>query len=85
VPARSYGQYRGISTAVEMITERWALLIMRDLLVGPRRDTDLKQGLPRIPTNIPSARLRELQEGGLVRPCATGTSWARLRAHRLRP
>ena len=65
--ARSYGQYCGVTTAVELVTERWALLIIRDLLVGPRRYTDLKQGLPRIPTNILSTRLKELQEGGVVR------------------
>ncbi len=65
--ARSYGQYCGVTTAVELIGERWALLIVRDLFVGPRRYTDLKQGLPRIPTNILSTRLKELQEGGVVR------------------
>ena len=65
--ARSYGQYCGVTTAVELVTERWALLIIRDLLVGPRRYTDLKQGLPKIPTNILSARLKELQEGGVIR------------------
>lgn len=43
------------------------MLIVRDLLVGPRRYTDLKLGLPRIPTNILSTRLKELQEGGVVR------------------
>jgi DNA-binding HxlR family transcriptional regulator len=67
VAARSYGQYCGVTTAVELVTERWALLIVRDLLVGPRRFTDLRQGLPRIPTNILTARLKELQEGGVVR------------------
>jgi len=67
VAARSYGQYCGVTTGVELVTERWALLIIRDLLVGPRRYTDLKQGLPKIPTNILSARLKELQEGGVVR------------------
>jgi DNA-binding HxlR family transcriptional regulator len=67
VAPRSYGQYCGLTTAVELVTERWALLIIRDLLVGPRRYTDLKQGLPKIPTNILSARLKELQEGGVVR------------------
>jgi DNA-binding HxlR family transcriptional regulator len=67
VAARSYGQYCGITTAVELVTERWALLIVRDLLVGPRRYTDLKQGLPKIPTNILSSRLKELQEGGVIR------------------
>jgi len=67
VAARSYGQYCGVTAAVELIGERWALLIIRDLLVGARRYTDLKQGLPRIPTNILSTRLKELQEGGVVR------------------
>jgi DNA-binding HxlR family transcriptional regulator len=67
VASRSYGQYCGVTTAVELIGERWALLIVRDLLVGPRRYTDLKQGLPKIPTNILSTRLKELQEGGVVR------------------
>ena len=69
--ARSYGQYCGVTTAVELVTERWALLIVRDLLVGPRRYTDLKQGLPRVATNVLSARLREMQDGGVVRRAAT--------------
>jgi DNA-binding HxlR family transcriptional regulator len=67
VTARSYGQYCGVTTAVELVSERWALLIIRDLLVGPHRYTDLKQGLPKIPTNILFARLKELQEGGVIR------------------
>jgi DNA-binding HxlR family transcriptional regulator len=67
VAARSYGQYCGVTTAVELVTERWALLIIRDLLVGPRRYTDLKHGLPKIPTNILSARLKELQKTGVIR------------------
>jgi len=67
VAARTYGQYGGLATAVELIGERWALLIVRDLLVGPRRYTDLKKGLPRIPTNILSTRLKELQDGGVIR------------------
>ncbi|MFT4298481.1 MAG: helix-turn-helix domain-containing protein [Aeromicrobium sp.] len=65
--SRSYGQYCGIVTALEQVGERWALLIVRDLLVGPRRYADLKNGLPRIPTNILSKRLKELQEAGVVR------------------
>jgi DNA-binding HxlR family transcriptional regulator len=67
VAARSYGQYDGVTAAVELVSERWALLIIRDLLVGPRRYTDLKQGLPKIPTNILSTRLKELQDGGVIR------------------
>src|SRR5262245_9800911 len=49
---RTYGQFCGVARALEMVGERWALLIVRDLLVGPRRFTDLRRGLPRIPTNI---------------------------------
>lgn len=64
---RIYGQYCGIARAIEMVGERWALLIVRDLAVGPRRFTDLRQGLPRIPTNVLAARLRELEEANVVR------------------
>jgi DNA-binding HxlR family transcriptional regulator len=65
--ARTYGQYCGLTRAVELVGERWALLIIRDLLVGPRRYTDLNTGLAKIPTNILSSRLKELQEAGIVR------------------
>jgi len=65
--ARNYGQYCGVVRALELVGERWALLIVRDLLVGPRRYSDLKNGLSRIPTNILSDRLKELQAAGLVR------------------
>ncbi len=63
---RPYGQFCGLARAVELIGERWALLIVRDLLVGPRRFTDLERGLPGIPTNVLAARLRELEDAGLV-------------------
>ena len=59
--AREYGQYCGITRALELVGERWALLIVRDLLVGPRRYGELAAGLPRIPSNILAARLKELQ------------------------
>ena len=64
---RDYGQYGSISQALEIIGERWALLIVRDLLVGPRRYGELAAGLPRIPTNILAARLKELQASGVIR------------------
>jgi DNA-binding HxlR family transcriptional regulator len=67
VPARDYGQYGGISRAIELIGERWSLLIIRDLLVGPRRYGELAEGLPRIPSNILAARLKELQAAGVIR------------------
>src|SRR4030088_1295484 len=65
--ARTYGQFCGVARALELVGERWALLIVRDLLVGPRRFTDLLQGLPRIPTHVLSDRLKELEHGGIVR------------------
>jgi DNA-binding HxlR family transcriptional regulator len=64
---RAYGQYCGLARAAELVGERWALLILRDLLVGPKRFTDLRRGLPRIPTNILSDRLKELEDSGVVR------------------
>ncbi|HET8648997.1 MAG TPA: winged helix-turn-helix transcriptional regulator [Gemmatimonadales bacterium] len=64
---RTYGQFCGLVRALEIVGERWALVIVRDLLVGPRRYTDLKRGLPRIPTNILANRLRDLEEAGVVR------------------
>jgi DNA-binding HxlR family transcriptional regulator len=65
--ARDYGQYSGMTRAVELVGERWALLIVRDLLVGPRRYGELAAGLPRIPSNILAARLKELQAAGVIR------------------
>jgi DNA-binding HxlR family transcriptional regulator len=65
--AREYGQYGGIPRALELVGERWALLIVRDLLVGPRRYSELAAGLPRIPSNILAARLKELQAAGVLR------------------
>ena len=64
---RSYGQYCGLARAAELVGERWALLIIRDLLVGARRFSDLARGLPKIPTNILTSRLKELEAAGIVR------------------
>lgn len=64
---RGLGQYSGTARALERVGERWALLILRDLLQGARRYGDLKASLPRIPTNILTDRLNELQASGLVR------------------
>ena len=76
--ARRYGQQSAVVRALELVGERWALLIVRDLLVGPRRYTDLKQNLPRIPTNILSDRLKELQHADVIRrlPLAHGLAYA---------
>jgi DNA-binding HxlR family transcriptional regulator/putative sterol carrier protein len=64
---RSYGQYCGVAYALELVGERWALLVVRDLILGPKRFTDLRRGLPRIPSNVLSARLKELEEAGIIR------------------
>lgn len=64
---RSYGQYCGFARALELVGERWALLIVRDLLIGPKRFGEIERGLPGIPTNILTARLNELEDSGLVR------------------
>ena len=65
--SRSYGQYCGFARALEVVGERWALLIIRDLLVGPKRFSDLQRGLPKMPSNILTARLKELEAAGIVR------------------
>jgi len=64
---RTYGQYCGFARALEVVGERWAMLVIRDLLVGPKRFTDLHNGLPGIPTNVLTARLKELEQAGVIR------------------
>ncbi|MFC4911997.1 winged helix-turn-helix transcriptional regulator [Actinomadura gamaensis] len=64
---RSYGQYCSIARALDVVGDRWTLLIVRELLLrGACRFTDLKAGLPGIATNLLSARLKELDEAGLI-------------------
>ncbi len=64
---RSYAQYCGLAAALDVIGERWALLIVRDLAPGPRRFTDLFDGLPGISTDLLTDRLRSLETAGAVR------------------
>ena len=56
---RTYAQYCGLAYALDLVGERWALLVERELLLGPKRFTELQRGLPGIPSNVLSARLRE--------------------------
>jgi DNA-binding HxlR family transcriptional regulator len=63
---RTYGQYCGVAKAMELVGERWALLIVRDLILQPRRFTDLQRGLGKIPSNVLSSRLKELEESGVI-------------------
>jgi DNA-binding HxlR family transcriptional regulator len=65
---RSYGQYCGVAKALDVIGDRWTILIIRELLIrGACRYTDLKKGLPGIATNLLSDRIRELESAGLIR------------------
>ena len=64
---RGYGQYCGFARACEVLGERWALLVVRDLLVGPKRFTDLLRGLAGIPSNVLTARLKELEHAEIIR------------------
>ena len=66
ITGRSYKQYCGIARALDLIGERWALLVIRELVFGPKRFTDLRQGLPGIATNVLSQRLHQLQRDGVV-------------------
>jgi DNA-binding HxlR family transcriptional regulator len=84
---RTYGDGCGIAHALDLVGERWALLVVRELLLGPKRFTDLRDGLPNASPNVLSQRLRELEQAGIVRrrklppPAATWvyelTDWGR--------
>lgn len=63
---RTYDQTCGIARALDLLGERWTLLIVRDLLVGPLRYTDLLEGLPGIGTNLLADRLKRLEAEGIV-------------------
>ena len=63
---RAYGQYCPVAHALCLVGERWSLLVVRELLEGPKRYTDLVAGLPKIGTNILAARLRDLEAAGVV-------------------
>ncbi|RZL72103.1 MAG: transcriptional regulator [Rhodococcus sp. (in: high G+C Gram-positive bacteria)] len=64
--ARTYGQNCGLARALDLLGERWTLLIMRDLGMGPRRYKDLASGLPGIGTNLLASRLKSLEEAGVI-------------------
>lgn len=64
---RSYGQYCSIARALDIVGDRWTLLVVRELMLqGPCRFTDLKKGLPGVAANLLSARLKELEAAGLL-------------------
>src|SRR5688572_32862025 len=65
--SRRYGDACGMPRALDRVGERWALLIVRELLLGPKRFTDLRAGLPNASPNVLSQRLRELEAHGVLR------------------
>jgi DNA-binding HxlR family transcriptional regulator len=65
--SRTYGDRCGIARALDVVGERWALLVVRELLLGPKRFTDLRAGLPHAGPDMLAQRLRELEQAGVVR------------------
>jgi DNA-binding HxlR family transcriptional regulator len=65
-PNKSYEQYCGVAKALDVVGERWTLLVVRELLAGPMRYTDLIDGIPGIATDMLAARLKTLEESELV-------------------
>jgi DNA-binding HxlR family transcriptional regulator len=63
---RTYGDRCGVARALDLVGERWALLVVRELLLGPKRFTDLRAGLPHLSADVLSQRLRELEGAGVV-------------------
>jgi DNA-binding HxlR family transcriptional regulator len=89
---RTYGQYCSVAKALDIVGDRWTLLIIRELLLqGPCRYTDLKSGLPGIASNLLADRLRELERAGLIRreeappPVATALFQLTDAGHELEP
>lgn len=89
---RSYDQYCAVAKALDVVGDRWTLLIVRELMLsGPCRYTDLRRGLPGIATNLLADRLRELEQAGVVvredAPPPIATALLRLtpRGEELRP
>jgi DNA-binding HxlR family transcriptional regulator len=66
VARRSYDQYCGLARALDVLGERWTLLIVRNLVLGPQRYSELLRGLPGITTNLLAKRLQEMEAEGLI-------------------
>jgi DNA-binding HxlR family transcriptional regulator len=64
---RTYGDRCGVARALDVVGERWALLVVRELLLGPKRFTDLRAGLPHVSPDVLAQRLRELERAGVLR------------------
>ncbi|EFL38196.1 transcriptional regulator, partial [Streptomyces griseoflavus Tu4000] len=65
-PRRSYDQYCSAARALDAVGDRWTLLIVRELLAGPRRYTDLHADLPGVSTDVLASRLKDMERDGLT-------------------
>jgi DNA-binding HxlR family transcriptional regulator len=88
---RAYDDPCGIARALDVVGERWALLVVRELVLGPKRFTDLRTGLQGVSTDVLSQRLRQLEQAGVLRqitlppPGATRAYELTERGHELEP
>jgi len=79
VPKRTYADSCGIARSLDLIGDRWTLLVVRELLLGPKRYTDLQEALRRIAPDVLAQRLRDLEAGGLAERAAfTGPGRAKV-------
>ena len=63
---RTYSDACGIARALDVVGERWSLMVVRELVLGPKRFTDLRNGLPHVSSDVLTQRLRELEQAGIV-------------------
>ena len=89
---KTYGQFCAVARSLDLVGDRWVLLIVRELLSqGPSRFTDLRDGLPGIATNLLTSRLKDMEENGLITrvdappPVATGLYQLTERGEQLEP
>src|SRR5438270_348994 len=68
--SRNYGQYCGLARALDVVGDRWNLLIVRQLLIAPARYRELVEGLPGVATNLLADRLRDLETAGVIERAA---------------
>jgi DNA-binding HxlR family transcriptional regulator len=80
--AATYGQFCAVASALDVVGDRWTLLVVRELLAGPRRYGELTRDLPGIATNLLAGRLRDLEAAGLV-ATVPGNGDGRTRTYRL--
>jgi DNA-binding HxlR family transcriptional regulator len=79
---KGYGQFCSFARALDLLGERWTLLVIRELLCGSRRFGEVRRGIPRISRTMLSARLRQLLDAGVIERSDDGAAYALTRAGR---